>query len=452
MLRPALLLFLSACGPPAVDERPDRLQPTVDDSAAPATTDDETAAPTETGGDTDTSADTAPAPDTDTGGAPAPPEVDEETIGDHEPDDSWIFSNETIHAVEITLSSESWSALQLDPYEYAEASVTFDGEPMDPVGVRLRGKIGSFRDLYGKPKFKIDFNQYVEGQRFHGLETLSLNNEVVDCSYLKEPIAYRLYEEMGVPAPRTGFTTVTVNGAPYGLYVIIETPDDRFLERAYEEPDGNLYDGKYVWYGDYNYTLLDFGDGVDDLYQLEEGTDVGNADIAFVSNTLYLSRLGGSFYADMGAALDWENFHRFWAVEQWVGQNDGYVMNTNNYRVYFDPADGLANFVPWDFDYSFLYGYEWGLDWWSPRGNLAAACLADAECLAAQQVATADAIAAAEAAELVTLFDEMSALIADEVAADPRRECSSGSIIYEQSRVREWLESRSDQMRSEWGL
>jgi len=452
MLRPALLLFLSACAPPVIDQLPDRGQPSADDSAASTVTDDETAAPTDTSVDTGAGGDTDPAPDTGAEDTDAPPEVSEETIGDHVLDDSWFFSHDTIHTIDITLPSSSWGALFADPYTYAQAGVTVDGEAVTDVGVRLRGKIGSFRDLNGKPKFKIDFNQYVEGQRFYGLETLSLNNEVADCSYLKEPIGYALFEEMGVPAPRTGFAAVTVNGAPYGLYVIIETPDDRFLDRAYEEPGGNLYDGKYIWYGDYSYTLLDFGDGVDDLYQLEEGTDVGNADIAAISDALFAARAGGNFYEDMGAVLDWDNFHRVWAGEQWLGQNDGYVLNTNNYRVYFDPTDGLAKLVPWDLDNTFLYDWEWGMDWWGPRGNLAVACLEDDDCVAAQRIAMAETIAAAESADLLTLHAQLRVLIAEEAAADPRRECADSSVSSEQTEVQSWLNNRSDELRREWGL
>ena len=260
---------------------------------------------------------------------------------------------------------------------------------------------------------------------------------MVDCSYLKEPVSYALFEEMGVPAPRTGFAAVTVNGASYGLYVIIETPDDRFLDRVYEEPDGNLYDGKYILDDDGDFVaLLDFNDGVDTLFQLEEGTDVGHADIRAVSEALNAALFSEDFYAELSGYIDWDNFHRVWAVEQWLGQNDGYVLNTNNYQVYFDPTDGIARFVPWDLDYTFLYDWEWGMDWWGPAGNLAARCLRDDTCLAA----------------LLERFDAMRTLIADEADADPRRECGDVSVSREQVAVEDWLQNRSGELSREWDL
>jgi spore coat protein CotH len=354
--------------------------------------------------------------------------------------------------VDLTLPAASRDALFADPYTYVEASVTFDGELMDPVGVRLRGKIGSFRDLNGKPKFKVDFNQYVPTQRFHGLETIALNNSIVDCSFLKEVMAYALFEAAGVAASRTGFAQVTVNGASYGLYVLTEVPDDRFLKRAWAEPDGNLYDGKYVWYGGYDYTLLDFGIGVDDLFQLEEGADVGHADVHAVSDAVIAHRGELTWYEGMAEVLDWGVFHRMWAVEQWVGQNDGYSLNTNNYRVYFDPATGLANFIPWDLDYSFLYDWEWGMNWAYPRGQITAYCLANPSCAEAQRAVVSEVLDVAEALEMVSLFDEMATLLYTAAAADPRRECSMDSLAYEQAEVRAWLGAQNNEMRAWWGL
>ncbi len=391
--------------------------------------------------------DTGPPGDSD----PGPP-VDEYAVGDQEADDSWIFSTRTIHQIDITLSEESIDGLEADAYTYQPGSVTFDGEAVDDVGVRLRGKFGSFRSLSGKPKFKIDFNQYVEDQRFWGLETLSLNNEVVDHSYLKEPLAYALMAEAGVPAPRTGFAQVTVNGEDYGLYVLIETPDDRFLKRTQERPDGNLYDGKYLWDGCCSLQLLDVGRGLDEYFPLEEGVDIGHSDIERLSTTLLTNWGWERWDVELAETLDWDLVLKEFAVEQWVGQNDGYVLNTNNYRLYFDPGTGKASIVPWDFDYSFLYDSEWGMDWWSPRGTLAYGCRVDDSCSEAWTEAMVEVLAGAESADLVGLFDDMQALIAEAAEADPRKETSWSGVQDEQAEVRAWLERRSDELRTEYGL
>jgi CotH kinase protein len=418
---------------------------------------DTDATPTGDGGGTPV--DTSPPKDTapDTSGEPVDddreePTVTEETVADHTTDDSWIFVHDSIHTVDITLSKASEAALEADPYAYAEAEVSFDGIEMAPVGMRLRGKIGSYRSLSGKPKIKIDFNQYIEDQRFYGLETIGLNNAVVDCGYLREPIAYKVFEAAGVPASRTGFASVTINGEAYGLYILTEVPDDRFLARHWPDPTGNLYDGKYVWYGGYSYTLLDFGIAVDHLYSLEEGVDNGNSDIIDVSNAINDAWSGSDFYNDLDPYIDWDAVLLMLSGEQFVGQNDGYAMNRNNYRVYFDPEDGQLEFIPWDMDYSSLQDSEWGRSWSSPYGRLANRCMSDTNCQAAWKVAAEQVTDAAESLDLIGAIDDMCIVIGDTAINDPKRECSLYYYDYYQMLERNFYIERVEYMRTFWGL
>jgi hypothetical protein len=420
---------------PAVDSAP---TPPLD-SAPP-----DTAAPVDTGATGDDGGE-----DEDTRPEPT---VTEESVGDHSIDDSWIFQHDSIHTVELTLSDASIAALEADPYTYAEASIRFDGIEMDPVGMRLRGKIGSYRALSGKPKIKIDFNQYVADQRFYGLETIGLNNAIVDCGYLREPVAYKVFEAAGVPAPRTGFAAVTVNGEDYGLYILVEVPDDRFLARNWPDGSGNLYDGKYMWYGGYSYTLMDFGIAVDHLFRLEEGVDNGNRDIEEVSTALLNHWNSSDFYGDMADVLDWDSLLLMLAAEQFVGQNDGYAMNRNNYRVYFDPADGKAEFIPWDMDYSSLQDYEWGRSWSSPYGMIANRCMTDSNCKAAWAVAAAQVTDAGEDLGMISTIDGMLDVIADAAIADPKRECNLYYFDYYLTLERNFYIDRVAYMRSFWGL
>jgi spore coat protein CotH len=378
--------------------------------------------------------------------------ITEQSIEDQPEGDPWIFSKEVIHQIEITLPEASVDAINAAPYEQAVGDVVIDGVALDDIGVRLRGKIGSFRTLAGKPKFKLDFNTFVDGRRYYGLESLSLNNSVVDCSYMKEVLSYTVFEAIGSPASRTSFAEVTVNGAAYGLYVIVETQDDRYLNDKFADGSGNLYDGKYRYYGDRNYLLLDFGEGNDDEFELEEGEDVGNADIAAISTTLLATAGTDDFYAAMGEVMDWEQVHMVWAGEQWVGQNDGYCMNKNNYRVYFNPEDGLANWIPWDMDYSFLRDYEWSRSWSNPSGNLARYCFADATCRARHREVVGEMLEIVDDLDLSDLNVELVSLTRDAARADPRRECATTSVDSERTEVSAWLRSRSDELRASWAL
>lgn len=365
-----------------------------------------------------------------------------------------FFSDSVIHEINITMSDDAYRDIRRDGHTYVLADVEVNGETVSSVGLRLRGKIGSYREISGKPKFKLDLSQFVPGQRLHGLHSLILNNEVVDCSYLKEPLAYRVFRDAGLAASRTSFARVRVNDEIYGLYVVIEAPDSELLESRFPDDDeGNLYDGKYIYNWDFgSYILLDFAANVDGLFALEEGTSVDNADVIAISETMSGAPHGPGFAAAMDPLLDWDQWHTAWAVEQWVGHLDGYQMNKNNYRVYFRPSDGKMIYLPTDFDYGFLADGGWGVGWTAPLGNLASRCFLDSECRAAQKDAVHTMLAGIDTDALRNSFDEMAMLIADDAADDPRRECRTSSVWSEQDALRSWIGGRDALVRATWGL
>ncbi len=377
-----------------------------------------------------------------------------ETIPDNPADPdrtAWIFSDEQVHRVEIELSAEALAALDLAPKTYVEGSVTFAGQRFERVGVRLKGKVGSFRDLDAKSAFKIDLNRYEAGQDLDGLEKLTLNNMVVDCSMAKERMAFGVFRALGVPAPRTGYAFVSVNGVDYGLYSHIESVDDTFLKRHYEDPGGNLYEAEYLFTGSTFY-MPDFAQGYDDLFDLEEGTEVGNADVKAI--TAALDAYGGTpdFYSALGELVDWEHHHQTMIAELWAGQNDGYSLNENNFYAYFDPTDGRAEIISWDMDYSFLRPSDWGFSWRAVDGRLSNLCIADSTCFAAYLERLE---AACDTLDALPLEDELEAvyqLTRPWIAMDTRRECDDSYVTYYRDYLRGWVAGGSASARATWGL
>ena len=361
---------------------------------------------------------------------------------------AWLFDKSHLLAIELTIPEEGVAALAADSTAYVRATVSIDGEALSDVGLRLRGKIGSFRTLEGKPKFKIKWNAFVDDQRFYGLETLALNNAVIDCSYLRDPLGQAVFAQAGLPHMRTAFAWVRVNGEDYGLYPVVEYPDDRWLKRSFADDSGNLYDGKYHWYGDWDYQLVDFTPALDDYFVLEEGEDVGLADVFAVTESL---DTGADLLEATAEVLDWEHNHRHFAVEQWIGHVDGYVTNDNNYRVYFNPGEGgRAQIIPWDLDYAFYSARSWGMNWKRPVGAIADACWSDPACKADQAEA---AMALADDIDVEALLAEVEAwkaLINEAALADPRRECGERQISNSQRVLENWLGEASDELRVSW--
>ena len=112
------------------------------------------------------------------------------------------------------------------------------------IGVRLKG-FSSFRPLAGKSAFKIKFEEYVEDQAFQGLEALTLNNMVQDPTMLRELLAYKAFRAAGLPAWRTGYSFLRIDGDAYGVYLNLESPDEVSTARLFPTTS-HLYEAEAV--------------------------------------------------------------------------------------------------------------------------------------------------------------------------------------------------------------
>jgi hypothetical protein len=367
-------------------------------------------------------------------------EIEEVTGVDTETLSEWIYDPEVMHHLDITMSQDSLIALYSESEAYnstywVEADITYDGEAVEQVGVRLKGRWGSWRNVDAKAAFKIDFNRYVDGQVFHGLKGLTLNNMVIDYSYMHERLAYEVYEVMGVPSPRNAYTWVTLNGTDYGLYLNVETADD-----------------VYIMWNDGSYTVLDFYTSLAMYFEQEEGEDIGSADLIGVAEMLDENEGSSTFYEDSSVLIDWEYHQRQMACEMWTGQIDGYSLNQNNYLVYFNPEDGRASVLPWDHDYAFLHASAWGFSWRSPRGRLSENCVASPACREALQEQIIAVNEAVEDLDLSSQIEEINTLIWPYIQADPRKEAGMDYTQYYQDVLKLWVETRSQELESMWGL
>lgn len=365
------------------------------------------------------------------------------------PDATRVFNLDAVHEVDITLAAADRATLRQEPYTYVPATVSWDGQVFATVGVRLKGRLGSYRDLSNKAAFKLDFLEY-GGEPLEGLEKLNLNNMVQDCAQVKELAAYAVYADAaGTPAPRVAYAWVRVNDEDYGLHSVVEDWDDVLLKRAWADASGNLYDGDYVLHGDGSYTLLDFNVATQDMMTQSEGEDVAFADVHAVTAALDAVDAGTGTFADgVGAVVDLDQFARFWAATAWIGQYDSYVYYSNNWRVYFDPADGKAELLPWDPDWAFSPD----VPLLSPYGRLAAGCLADTACHESFRAALRELATTIPASGARDDIVTASALINPWLRQDTRLETDVGSIRTCQDNLLAWFDGRDAALTAALGL
>lgn len=61
-----------------------------------------------------------------------------------------------------------------EPYSMFKATVSVDGEEVANVGIRKKGNLGSV--VSSRPSLKLDFNQFVDKQKFRGVKGLTLSS------------------------------------------------------------------------------------------------------------------------------------------------------------------------------------------------------------------------------------------------------------------------------------
>ncbi len=427
-MRPHLLpwLLLAACTSP-------------DDGGA---SDDDSARPADTAGDDDTDN----ADDTASGDpcASLPPGV--HTDSD---DAGFLFTDgavtPTVFAFCVGLDDAALAGLAVDPETYTEATLTFGGETWT-VGLRLKGSpSGSFRTLDEKASFKIKMHEYDPDQRLYGRKRLTLNCMIQDGSMLSEHASYFLFGAAGIPAPRHGYANVYVNGTLYGLYGVVETMDEEFLNRAFPDaPDGNLYEGGYGG---------DLYSGREDNFTVQEttGETEDTSDLTALIDAVEDASVNGDALGVLDAWFERDAVLTMWAVELVTGDADAYTTRANNFLLYHPTSDAPWVMIPWGPDQAFWrYGSATPVDVTGELdGRLAALCRAQPACSIALDDAIVDVLAVWEREDLRAYTATTAAGIADDCFADPRSSWGSYGCLTAQEETLAWIEARPEVVRAQ---
>jgi spore coat protein CotH len=253
-----------------------------------------------------------------------------------------VFDQSVVHTIDIEVGASDLPRLVPGNDERVPARFTFDGTTVEDVGLRLKSGEGSRRSLDGKAGFSIDTDEFVSKRSLFGVTRFTLGNSVGDSSFIVESIAYEVFRNAGVVAPRTAFASVTFNGELFGLYVLREGYDKNFLRRTFADPDGNLYEGS-------------LGVDVSDAAHMEARTNEAKGDKSDLEAvaTIVADAPDDAYLAAIGEYVDLDQLLTYWAVEALVHHWDGYV-RPNNYYVYHDPARGKFVFLAHGADWAML--------------------------------------------------------------------------------------------------
>jgi CotH kinase protein len=320
-----------------------------------------------------------------------------------------LYDPGRMYVIELGLPQKSREELAKDRDKYqpgtfsiAESDGTPDGigafEAPVAVEMKLKGS-ASFRPLSGKSAFKIRFPKAAP---FRGLRYMTLNNMVEDPSMVHETLAYTAFRGSGVPASRTGYAYVYVDGEDYGVHLNIETLDRIALAKrfgSFDEASQHLYESEYGA----EVTPGDVG-----LFEIDEG-GAGRGDLEAL-----IEAVDSSPPTAWGPVADLSEMTRMWAVEKYIGQWDGYAgmeadWLPNNYYLYSDP-NGVFQMLPWGNDESFQQAYRLAFD--GPAGLMFDRCLEDAACRAIYRQSLGAVHGAIAGMDLDALAVQSAALLA----------------------------------------
>jgi spore coat protein H len=241
------------------------------------------------------------------------------------------------------------------PFVHADASI--DGKLLKDIGVRYKGN-GTFMlgQQVGKMSFKLDFNQYVKGQKLGTVKTLNLHSNVTDASYMNETLAFRLHRDAGSLAPRAGFARVFITVAGkydrtyYGLFGVVENPDTAFIvARGLPEGGAIFKPVTTSLFADLGTSWAKYNQTYDPKTTLTPAQQQRVIDFS----KLVTRASDADFTAQVGQYLEVAQTARYLALVVCLSDLDGILGFGQNYYLYLDPRTNKFSFATWDQDHSF---------------------------------------------------------------------------------------------------
>jgi hypothetical protein len=282
------------------------------------------------------------------------------TIYNEGTDKAAVFYNPVVVSnVDLQIPQASIQALNADPnssiYRTADVKITTaDGvmTTLTNIGVRLKGQ--ATRKLINdseKAPLKLKFDAFVPNQKFLGLSRMTLNSMAQDPSFIREDTAYRIYRAMGLVAPRTTYSWVTLNNADFGLYMNVESIDGQMLKR--------WLNPVHVYSSDCY--LADLTYNQDDCFDTNYGDPSDRSDLNAAVAVSVLN--GATWWTEVNKIADMTSVINLMATDIYTSSWDGYTdVVQNNYYIVFDDT-GKLRIIPWGQDSTFPMTDDAQLDW-----------------------------------------------------------------------------------------
>lgn len=276
-----------------------------------------------------------------------------------------FFDDSVLHEVRLWINSRDWETLKTNflSNAYYPADMLWKSTTVRNVGIRSRGN-GSRSGF--KPGLRVDFDRYSTTQKFLGLKSFVLRNNIQDPSEMHEWLSMSLFRRMGLPAPREAFARLFVNNEYVGLYTIVESVDKSFLARQYGEDSGYLFD--YDYPADAApYYFEDRGTNPASYVQLPFKPETHEDDPRpeVIVNMVQAINTSSSavFRSAVTEFVDLTQFIRHVATEVFLSEQDGVIgdWGMNNFFIYRPAVSNQFRWIVWDKSQAFVQGLAFSI-------------------------------------------------------------------------------------------
>ncbi len=169
----------------------------------------------------------------------------------------------------------------------------------------------------------------------NGMTGLNLIFEEDERMVLAEPLALEFYRLAGLPASRTDFIQVIMDGKRLGYHLLIEQPNTAFLKRHGLSGDGDIF--KFLW----------FERGIARQHEKKNNPHRGHDALIALINQLNATS-GAEQWLLIKKHFDVEQVINYFAVNMLLSHWDGFM---NNFFAYHDHSgSGKWMLFPWDQD------------------------------------------------------------------------------------------------------
>lgn len=226
----------------------------------------------------------------------------------------------------------------------------FGGQPLNLDLIKTRGKTAL---RYQRKSYVVVLNEPLaitgrDGTGMVHLRRFKLISLAMDYTYIESRIAFGILEEQGIMPLFYRFVELKINGSTQGVYLLIEDPEQYYIEIGSE----------YILRRGY-YNSID-----DSEYEPgTQGVPRASYETRFREIYSLLTELEGeALYTALNQRLNLEQYFRKMGLD-YLLQNGDYTDEVYLYAL-IDQDMIRFNIIPWDYDDIFrIYPHEVGITW-----------------------------------------------------------------------------------------